>query len=91
MAFPVLGITWWIYIGQTNPGTHEVMVDQFLAPLPVFLRNARLVTIVQLVFSGAAVVWFIKGLDQGGSKKYVSLLLLCCAALIGLWLVFTLM
>jgi hypothetical protein len=91
LVVPLLGIAWWIYVAETNPGGQMDMVDQFLSPFPVFLQSAKLITWIELGFCAGASWAFFKGLDHGRTLKWVSFLALCFTGLIGFWLLFSLM
>jgi hypothetical protein len=91
LTIPLLGIGWWIYVAQTNPGEHADLVQQFLSPFPGFLQNAQLLTWIQLAFCGAAFFFAYTGLDAKGASKYVSIVLLGLSGLLGFWLLFSLM
>ena len=91
LAVPVAVIAWWIYVAETTMGSQSFKVAQFLDPFPSFLRDAQMLTRIQLVFIGSAFFLFYRELKREAIPKVLIVFMLSISSLIGLWLLFTMM
>jgi len=91
LAPPLLGIAWWIYVAQTNPGDHAAKVAQYLSPFPELLQDARFLTWIRVGFSGLALWTFYQGLEEKGGLRVLNLFFFDITGLAGFWLLFSLM
>lgn len=70
--------------------TFEQCKEVYLSYFPLVIRNARLLTVFFIVFSGIAMVIFIRSIALG-YLKLTSMFLGTIACLLTAWLLFTLM
>lgn len=91
LLIPISGISWWIYITQTNSGDQIAKVNQFMSPFPAFIEGTGTVTGIMIIFCSVAFWMFFKGLESKGYQRVLSLIMLSFTGLIGFWLLFTLM
>lgn len=78
----------WIYIVTSRDGSFEAYKTQYLSFFPTVLRNAFLLTLINIIVLGIAIYCFILSMK---AFKYTALILAILAGILLMWQIFSLM
>lgn len=61
IALPVLNLSYWLFLGFTQPNLgHEMLLSQYLSVFPTFLQDGRLITWLNILLLLGAVFLMIQ-------------------------------
>lgn len=90
LAVVSMDIYWWINISSDASKTFEQVKAEYLLLFPEFIRNARMLTVLNIAGLSIAGLLFYKSTDIAQLKVLGWILVVLCGILVA-WQVFTLM